>query len=577
MDERLARLEAQLEQLTCRLAALEQRLSTLEAATAVPRRVPVAAGEPTVTGRLPGLLASEAGAIVALIGRTLVVLAGAYLLRALTDSGMLATRPGMLCGLAFALVWIVMAGRSGGAARSLSATFHGIAFVLIAFPLVFELTTRFHFLDPRGAAAGLGGLAGAALLVAAGRRLHGLAWVTTLGALATAAFLMLETSEVGPFAVFLVLLGVVTLWLGHGLDWTLLRWPVALAVDLAGLILAGRAGSFGAADSVSTAVAVQLLLLFGYLGSVAARTLFQNRPIIPFEVVQSAGAIVVGLGGAAYLASRTGMGGLPLGLGTLALAATCYDLGATVIERRQGRGRTFYAYTSAALVFGLAGLPLVALGPPLAVAYAALGLAGAWAGRLTGRVLFQAHGAVALLAAVLVSRLITRVLYGLGLPAAPDGAPSLAMLLVLALCVAGTWGLGFPSPAGSPVLVARVPRLVVMVLALGGLLGVVAGWLAPALAQGTAHGLHPGMLATLRTGLLVSSVLLLAGASRTLGFVEGAWLTYPLLLLTGLKFAFEDFRAGEPATLFLGFGLYGLALILGPWLCRRTGGTKVGC
>ena len=45
----------------------------------------------------------------------------------------------------------------------------------------------------------------------------------------------------------------------------------------------------------------------------------------------------------------------------------------------------------------------------------------------------------------------------------------------------------------------------------------------------------------------------------------------PLLVLTGLKFVLEDFRAGRPATLFLGFALYGLALIVGPRLCRRPG------
>ncbi len=58
------------------------------------------------------------------------------------------------------------------------------------------------------------------------------------------------------------------------------------------------------------------------------------------------------------------------------------------------------------------------------------------------------------------------------------------------------------------------------------------------------------------------------------GFVEGAWLVYPLLILTGLKFLVEDLRAGRPATLFVSFALYGLALIAGPWLCRRRGGAE---
>lgn len=64
----------------------------------------------------------------------------------------------------------------------------------------------------------------------------------------------------------------------------------------------------------------------------------------------------------------------------------------------------------------------------------------------------------------------------------------------------------------------------------------------------------------------------MALTNRITGFVEGAWLVYPFLGLTGLKFVLEDLRTGQPGTLFVGFALYGLALILGPRLCRRPGG-----
>jgi hypothetical protein len=49
--------------------------------------------------------------------------------------------------------------------------------------------------------------------------------------MATAAALALRTAELGPFALFLVLLGVATLWLGYLREWTLLRWPVALLAE----------------------------------------------------------------------------------------------------------------------------------------------------------------------------------------------------------------------------------------------------------------------------------------------------------------------------------------------------------
>jgi hypothetical protein len=136
------------------------------------------------------------------------VLAGAFLLRALTDSGQLASGPGVLLGLAFAVTWIVMADLAGGRGRGASAAFHGVAFVLIAFPLLFEATTRFRFLNAGTAAAGLGGCTAIALAVGGRRHLQGVVWVATLGGLATAGALAMATAELGPFALFVVLLGV---------------------------------------------------------------------------------------------------------------------------------------------------------------------------------------------------------------------------------------------------------------------------------------------------------------------------------------------------------------------------------
>jgi hypothetical protein len=576
MDDRLSRLEASLEQLAARCAGLEQRLAALEDRTASTSTVR-SEGAPTATlqqsdARPDRPWESDLGSIVALVGRTLVVLAGAYLLRALTDSGRLAAGPGVLLGMAYALSWIILADRAGARGRTLSAAFHGVAFVLIALPLLFEATTRFRFLDTATSAAGLGGFAAVALAVAARTRLEGFAWVTTLGGLATAVALMLVTATLGPYAVFLVLLGVATLWMGYVLDWTLLRWPVALVADLTIVILSGGALTSGAADTPGVALGVQVLLLAAYLGSFAARTLFLNRDVIPFEVAQSVAAITVGLGGAAYVTHTTGVGALPLGIATLVLAAGGYTVAVVFVERRQGRRRNFYFYTSTALIFGMAGCALILPRAALALAYAALGLASAWAGRLTSRVTFHAHGAVYLVAAVLVSGLLPHVLYGLGVPAPPAEASAEAMLVILAAGLASVWPLGSRATEGPPQPMARVPRLVVLVLALGGLLSVAVGWLTPAIAGEGAAAAHPGVIATLRTALLVAAVLALAWAGRALEFVEGRWLVYPLLILTGLKFAFEDFPTGQPATLFVGFALYGLALIAGPWLSRRSGG-----
>jgi hypothetical protein len=182
------------------------------------------------------------------------------------------------------------------------------------------------------------------------------------------------------------------------------------------------------------------------------------------------------------------------------------------------------------------------------------------------RITYRAHGAAYLTAAVVATGFFPHVLYGLGLPVVPGGRASLSMLGVLALCGAAMWGLGPEAAPTAPSPGRRVPRLIVLVLVLGGLLGAIVSWVLPPPAGADAAA--PGLVATVRTALLVAGILALALAWA---FVEGAWLVYPLLFLTGLKFVLEDFRAGRPATLFLSFALYGLALIVGPRLCRRPG------
>ena len=130
------------------------------------------------------------------------------------------------------------------------------------------------------------------------------------------------------------------------------------------------------------------------------------------------------------------------------------------------------------------------------------------------------------------------------------------------------WGLGFDAASSPPSPTRRVPRLIVLVLALGGLLGAVSSLLFP---PGGPEAAAPGLVAAVRTALLVGVILALALADRIWAFAEGGWLVYPLLFLAGAKFLLEDVRGGQTSTLFVGFALYGLALIVGPRLSRRPG------
>jgi hypothetical protein len=163
---------ARLEELAEAIRQVERRVAALErsgvGAPVAPRRAAPAAA--AGAGTLAEVTADAAvGRVVPLVGRTLLVLAGAFVLRALTDSGKLPAGPGIALGFAYAGTWIAMADRAGRTGHALAAGFHGLAAVLIGFPLLFEAASRFQLLSPAAALAALTLLSAVALAVAARR------------------------------------------------------------------------------------------------------------------------------------------------------------------------------------------------------------------------------------------------------------------------------------------------------------------------------------------------------------------------------------------------------------------------
>ena len=110
-----------------------------------------------------------------LIGRSLIVLAGAFLLRALTESGRIPGQAGAIFGLGYATLWLAAADRQPGSPSQLSRVFHGLAALVIAVPLLWEATTRFQFFSPGASAATLGVFTLVTLAVAWHRHLQILA------------------------------------------------------------------------------------------------------------------------------------------------------------------------------------------------------------------------------------------------------------------------------------------------------------------------------------------------------------------------------------------------------------------
>jgi hypothetical protein len=557
LEARLEAVERALAEIDGRLRALERGAAHSVGPVAEPQR-PGPAAAVTVDADLV--------AFVSLVGRTFVIFAGAYLLRALTESGALDRATGVALGFAYAGAWTFIADRVAPR-HVLSATFFGAGTVLIGYPLLWEATTRFSLLRPAASAVALAVMTGIVLLTAWRRALAGLAWLATTAACVLASVLLVATGQAVPFAAFLVALGVTTLWLGYDRDWTVLRWVAALFADAAVLGLLVRALATPPRDQPATVMAVQVLLLVGYLGSIVVRTLVRGRDVVPFEVVQSGAMLLVGLAPALLIAHRTGLGVFALGIALLVLAMACYAV--EFIDRRRTRGANRYFYTSLALAFALTGSELLLDGPPLGIAWVALALIVGWTGHRHARSMLAVHSVVYIAAAAVASGLAGTTAAGLfgssPLVVTPVGIATWVALIAIGVC----WWLSAPGPTASSAWRADVlSRVALAALALVSVAGVSVVVVESVLPERFAAPPEFGALATLRTAVLAATAVAVAWLGRRLAAPEYRPLLYTVLSWGALKLLFEDVPTSSPLLLFVAFALYGGALIIGPRVAK---------
>jgi hypothetical protein len=548
MQERIARLESSVSLLHQEVGALRARIAVLEAGATLSPPVAVAA---TV---IPEVDAALVEGWLALVGRTLVILGGAYLLRAMTSAQIVPYAAGVGAGLLYGAPWLLLAARAGSRGRLLDAFCYGVSTALIGYPLVWEATVRFAVFTPTESALLLGALTAAAFGLSAVWRLHSLAWIVTCGALASALGLAVVTDQWLPYTTLAIAVGLATLWLGYLRGWVLLRWPAALAADLMVVMLTGRpAGRFW------LVLLVQVLPIAGYLGSFAARTLRKGRSIIPFEIAQSIGMLALILPSLfAFVAPRTFMAAVIVLLAGLATYAVSY----TMVERRAPLVNLFF-YSLLALVLTAAGVSIAT--PALApVLLGAAGVAAAIAARRRAPVVLWVQAALLIAAAMTGSGLLSAASTTLTAPLPFWSAPGVTAWMALACGLAAL--AVAPLRHGPIVHGIAIARLALAVIAVWALSGAVVYVLGMALARTPGWG--PAWLATLRTGVAVAVTLGTAYASRRDGWREAGWLTYPMLVLLGAKLLTSDFPSGGPLTLFIALAAYGTALIAAPRALR---------
>lgn len=555
-------LEARIDDLSRALARLEARVQRLEGYGGAPDTADLAPPE-----RIPARAREEHGSlasVLGMVGRVCFILGGAFLLRTLTDAGTVPRGVGMALGLAYASAWTLVAWR---APSPLHAAFYALSSILIAYPLLWESTTTFAILRAPAAAILLLLVGCLHIGVAWIRSLRAIAWVATLSVLGTAFGLMVATQSLEWFVALFLALGAGSLWLTYGRRWHALRWPAALAADLAIVVLTVLTAWPGGPPegyrslSPERSMVLALGLVVIYLGSFAARMLQRRRTLNAFEAVQTALVLLAGFGGAVRVALASGSGAGLLGGGVLIAGAGCCGAAYPFVADQEDLRANFSFFTTLALVFLLLGGPIVLPRAAFALAAGLLGLVATALGLRLRRTILLLHGTVLLTAGAFASGLLAQGLAAFLGPAAGLALPSAPALAILALLAAAHALLVARRPAGPLPWRFRVPSLLLGTQAVLGL-GALTVWLLYRQAHG--GGPDPGLLAAIRTGALSAAAIGLAALIRRHPASELGWLVYPLLALATVKFLFEDLPAGRPLTWFLAFMVYGAALILAP-------------
>ncbi len=552
MDERLRRLEEAVERLAARVERLERRLEA-----GVPEEVPRPAAT-EAPAQVPRRSGPTVGEVSTLLGRSCLILGGAFLLRALTEAGTFGPSTGMVVGLAYGFVWLVLAARAGATGRRLSAAFLGVTAEIIAFPLIWETAVRFHSLPPGAAAVVTAAVVSGALLVGGRFGLRVTAAGATLGGLATAFGLMVLTHAAAAFTAVLLLIGLETCVLAYATRWHVQRWPAALVADLAVFQLTVLAATPGGPPEPyadlrpAVAVALALALFIGYVALSAGRAAYRSRDLSWFETVQSALAFAIGLFGAVRVCRAVGGSCSWLAWLALCLAMAAYLVAFAHVDRREGRSRAFYFFLVEGLVLFVTATWLLAPIHLRLLLWTAAAVVAAMAAARWGRVALAGESAVLVV-----------------LVAGHGGGLAFAWAAVVGTVTSPPWTATFSALAPAvfyllldrfrpdrPGALARWPHALAASLgALGLLAAVVAGVAA-------VTGLRsPGAVAALATTAASAAAvgLTLAGASGRrpeLGLLGSV-----ALVGAGAKLLLVDLRVGTPATLVVSLLAFGFALL----------------
>jgi hypothetical protein len=554
--EALARLSERLEHLESRVSALERSPKTANSRPS-PATVPMSATPAAEPIALP-----QDGGVFPVVGKAMLGIAGAYLLRAVAESGSLPQWVIVALALSYAGMWLLWAARVSASVPFASAAY-ALTSALILAPMLWELTLRFKVLSASATAGVLVAFAAGASALAWKRNLVPVLWVANVAAVFTALALMIATRDLAPFLSALLLMAVVSEFAADRNRWLRLRFLVAPAADLAvwipiyiySLPESARLDYAPVHSAVLLTLPSVLFLIYG--ASVTFRTTWLRQRIAMFEIAQTVIAFLLAAFSWFWFEPADRVG---LGIFCLFFSAACYAVAFVRFDRVRER-RNYWVYSTWSALLLLAGTFLCF--PPLLLALllSAAAIVATVVGVRTGRLTLQFHGLLYLAAAAFASGLLDYAVRALAgtFPSAPGWMVWLVAASVL-LCYAV--GGRFPGELWKQ----RLLRLLSAILAVSA----AATLLVSALVWLAAIGMTPGAshIAVIRTLITCALALTLAFGGSRWQRIELVWTAYGTLAFVTAKLLFEDLPHGQPGSIAVSIFLYAVALIIVPRMAR---------
>jgi len=503
------------------------------------------------------------GGAVPILGKAVLGIAGAYLLRAIAESGSIPKLPVLMVAIVYAALWMVWAVRTH-ASSSFAGVTYSITSALILSPLLWESTVRFQVLSASFTAVVLVAFVVLALALAWHHDLQLILWVAILATVITAWALIIATHELVPLTAALLAVALATEAAACLEQRLSLRAIPALAADLSVWLLVYVIASSEVIPegyhpaSPATLVALCFALLAVYGGSIGIRSFGLRHRITIFEIVQGVAAFVLAAFGA--LRATRGLIAPALGVLFLLLATVCYW---GTLSRFAGeayaRNRRVCATWAAAIL--LAGSFLL-FPANLQVPFLCLAaIAAVFVYTRTGKLSLGMHASFYLAAASAVSSLPAYAASAMAgkVPGAPDWTIwTIAATALLCYAI----GSREQFDQGKRRLLWVVPAAVVGFT--GAAVAVAAiVWLAAGRLE-----LEASRLSVIRTVLNCALALVLGYLGSRWKRAELGWVAYGAVAFGTLKLLFEDLRFGNAASLVVSLLFYGLILILLPRLTR---------